>query len=268
MRSRSLSRKLCLEFVFVIACACSATAQLAAPNAAGVAMREVHLTARDVDAEKDFFKRLGGVPVMDGSLQRMTFPGMYVVLEKGDPAGGSIGSIINHFGFEVKDMKEWLPKWQAAGLKIEPMTRPTQLYLRTPDDVRVEILEEPSLATPIAAHHIHFYTQDIPAMQAWYVKMFGAVAGKRAQFETANLPGIELTFASSPTSPAPTKGRALDKIGFEVKDLKGFIAKLEASGIKMDQPYAKVPGMSIAAASFTDPWGTTVELIEELPRAK
>jgi catechol 2,3-dioxygenase-like lactoylglutathione lyase family enzyme len=165
-------------------------------------------------------------------------------------------------------MKEWLPKWQAAGLKIEPMNRPTQLYMRTPDDVRVEVLEEPSLATPIAGHHVHFFTQDIPGMQAWYVKTFGAVAGTRGQFQTANLPGFELTFASSATVPVPTKGRALDRIGFEVKDLKGFLVKLEAEGIKIDRLYAKIPGTSISAAIFTDPWGTTVELTEGLAAAK
>ena len=105
-------------------------------------MGSVHLIVRDIDAERDFFKLLGGVPVVNGTLQMMEFPGMFVILEKGEPSGGSIGSIVNHFGFQVKDMKEWLPKWQAASLKIEPMNRPTQLYMRTPDDVRVEVLEE------------------------------------------------------------------------------------------------------------------------------
>jgi catechol 2,3-dioxygenase-like lactoylglutathione lyase family enzyme len=261
-----------LELFLLIALAAvyvfPASAQLVAPNAAGVAMGEVHLTVKDVKANKEFFKLLGGVPVTNGSLQMIEFPGMFVVLERGEPSGGSIGTIVDHFGFRVKDIKEWLPKWQAAGLKIEPMNRPTQAYLRTPDDVRVEILEEPSLAAPIAGHHIHFYTQDIPAMQAWYVKTFGAVAGKRAQFETANLPGIELTFASSTTAPVPTKGRALDRIGFEVKDLKGFLMKLKAAGIMIDRPYGKIPGTSIAAASFTDPWGVTIELTEGLAAAK
>jgi catechol 2,3-dioxygenase-like lactoylglutathione lyase family enzyme len=263
-----LLTKFWMEIAVLMAVVFPASAQLAAPNAAGVAMGEVHLTVKDVEANKDFFKQLGGVPVENGPLEMVEFPGMFVVLEKGESSGGSVGSIVNHFGFQVKDMKEWLPKWQAAGVKIEPMNRPTQAYLRTPDDVRVEILEEPSLTTPIAGHHIHFYPQDIPAMQAWYVKTFGAVAGKRAQFQTANLPGIELTFASSTEAPAPTKGRVLDKVGFEVKDLKGFVAKLEAAGIKMDRPYGKIAGTSIVAASFTDPWGTTIELTEGLAPKK
>jgi catechol 2,3-dioxygenase-like lactoylglutathione lyase family enzyme len=260
--------KLRLLLGFVLACALSAPAQLVAPNATGVSMGSVHLIVRDIDASRSFFELLGGVPVANGSLLMMEFPGMFVILEKGEPSAGSVGSIVNHFGFHVKDMKEWLPKWQAAGLKIEPATRPTQTYLRSPDDVRIEILEEPSLATPIAAHHIHFFTQDIPGMQAWYVKTFGAVAGMRAQFQAADLPGINLTFTASPTVPVTTKGRALDSIGFEVKDLAGFLAKLQAAGYKIDRPYAKRPKSPVAMAYFTDPWGTYIELTEGLAPPK
>ena len=141
-----------------------------ARNAAGVSMGHIHLTVRDMDAKETFFKLLGGTPVSNGPLRLIEFPGIYVMLRKGEPSGGSVGSTVNHFGFQVRSMKDWLPKWQAAGLRMEPVTRPTQVYLLTPDDIRAEILEEPSLATPIAGHHIHFATQDIPGMQAWYVE--------------------------------------------------------------------------------------------------
>jgi catechol 2,3-dioxygenase-like lactoylglutathione lyase family enzyme len=251
-----------------LACSFPATAQLLAPNAAGVSMGHIHLTVRDMDAEETFFKLLGGTPVSNGPLRLIEFPGLYVMLRKGEPSGGSVGSTVNHFGFQVRSMKDWLPKWQAAGLRMEPVTRPTQVYLLTPDDVRAEILEEPSLATPIAGHHIHFATQDIPGMQAWYAKTFGAVPGKRAQFATADLPGINLTFSSINTAPGTTKGRALDHIGFEVRNLPAFIVKLEAAGEKIDRPYTKVPYSSVAIAFFTDPWGTYIELTEGLAPAK
>jgi catechol 2,3-dioxygenase-like lactoylglutathione lyase family enzyme len=256
--------KLKLLMGLALTCGVSAPAQLLAPNATGISMGAIDLTVRDIDANVSFFKLLGGTPVANGSVNLIEFPGMFVKLQKGDSSAGSTGSIVNHFGFQVRNMQDWLPKWQAAGLKIEPITRPTQAYLRTPDDVRIEILEEPSLATPIAGHHIHFFTQDIPGMQAWYVKTFGAIAGMRGQFQTADLPGINLTFGASPTPTVPTKGRALNSIGFEVKGLRAFLAKLQAAGVMIDEPYAKVPNSSIVKASITDPWGTTIELTEGL----
>ena len=105
-------------------------------------------------------------------------------------------------------------------------------------------------------------------MQAWYVKTFGAAAGTRAQFQTADLPGIDLTFSASPTVPVTTKGRALNSVGFEVKDLAGFLVKLQAAGVKIERPYAKIPKSSVGVAYFTDPWGTYIELTEGLAPAK
>ncbi len=253
-------------FLALFLVALSASAQLV-PGP--VAMGHMHLTVRDLDANQKFFALFGGKPVSNGPLQLIEFPGMYVMLRKAEPSAGSVGSTVNHFGFQVRSMADWLPKWQAAGLTIEPITRPTQVYLHTPDDIRVEVLEVPTLATPIAGHHIHFATQDIPAMQAWYAKIFGAIPGKRAQFEAADLPGVNLTFSSIATPPAPTKGRALDHIGFEVKDLPAFLNKLEAAGIKLDRAYTKVPNTALGIAFFTDPWGTYIELTEGLaPPAK
>jgi catechol 2,3-dioxygenase-like lactoylglutathione lyase family enzyme len=40
--------------------------------------------------------------------------------------------------------------------------------------------EDTSMEVPIANHHIHFYTSSVDDTKAWYVKMFGAKPGKRA----------------------------------------------------------------------------------------
>ena len=65
---------------------------------------------------------------------------------------------------------------------------------------------------------------------------------------------------------APTKGRALDHIGFEVKDLEAFCKKLEAAGVKLDMPYRNIPALSLSIAFLTDPWGTNIELTEGMNR--
>ena len=107
--------------------------------------------------------------------------------------------------------------------------------------------------------------------RGWYAKMFGGVPGKRGTSETATIPGVELAFAALPANAgtlAGTKGRALDHIGFEVRDLEAFTHKLEAKGIKFDMPYRKVEKLGIAIAFFTDPWGTYIELTEGLAQVK
>lgn len=265
------SASVTLLFAFIGSVYAQGPSPLAPANSSGVSMGHMHLTVKDPDAAKNFFVLLGGKAVQNGPLQLIEFPGMYVMLRKGEPTGGSVGSTVNHFGFEVQNMKDWMPKFQAAGIKMEPVTRPTQVYLISADDIRIEVLENQALKTPVAAEHIHF-AGPVTEMQAWYIKNFGAVARKRLQFEAADIPGINLSFSAPPPAmvgaPVTTKGRALDHIGFEVANLQAFIGKLEASGIKMDRPYSKVPNSNVAIAFLTDPWGTYIELTEGIAPLK
>ena len=246
-------------------------AQLAAPNDAGVSMGHVHLVVQDVDAAKKFWIAVGGTSIKFGANEAAKFPGVLILVRKGEPAGGTVGSVINHIGFNVPNMPEALAKWKAAGLKTELGQVPGQCFLFTPDDMtRVEILENKSLTVPIAFHHVHFFVPDsggntaVTEIQSWYVKTFGAKPGKRGPFDAADVPGVNLTFTKSDTPTVPTKGRMLDHIGFEIKDLEGFCKKLEANGVKLDLPFTKRPELGISMAYITDPWGTYIELTEGL----
>ena len=242
--------------------------QLAAPAASGIVMGHLHLAVHDFEAHRRFWAAFGGTPVQNGALQLIQFPGTFVMLRQAEPTAGTVGSTINHFGFLVKSIQEWMPKWQAAGLKMEPITGPARVYLIGPDDVRVEILEDASIDVPLKMHHLHFYLASPIEAQLWYAKTFGAVPGKRGQNEAADLPGVNLTFTKADAPMAGTKGRSLDHIGFEVTNLEAFCRKLEAGGIKLDRPFTRLPNSATAIAFLTDPWGTYIELTENLAPPK
>jgi catechol 2,3-dioxygenase-like lactoylglutathione lyase family enzyme len=249
----------------------SAWAQPYAPNEAGVTMGHWHLNSRDVEANKKIFVGMGGVASSDGPRQRVTFPGVVVNLNLGaadaPPAtAGSIGSVVNHVGFVVKSVPESVAKWKAAGVPVEPGSngRLDQAYVTTPDGLRIEILEDKNQNVPIRNEHVHFFLPEgaIAQSQAWYGKIFGAKASLRNNAPVDDIPGVQLRFNKADVAQAPTKGRVLDHIGFDVVDLPGFIKKLEAAGIKLDRPYAKNEQSGIALAFITDPWGTYIELNE------
>jgi catechol 2,3-dioxygenase-like lactoylglutathione lyase family enzyme len=253
----------------------TARAQLADPGSVGVAMGHVHLAVQDIEATKKFWIAVGGTPASKlGANEVVKFPGVLILIRKAmDPPAGTVGSVVNHIGFLVPNVAATRAKWQAAGLMMEPPNpaNAKQIYVHTPDDlVRIEILEDAMQTVPIKFHHVHFFVADaggtnsVLAMQAWYAKTFGAKPGKRGQFEAADLPGVNLTFAKSDTATVGTKGRALDHIGFEIKDLQAFCKKAEAAGIKLDMPYTPRPDLGIALAFITDPWGTYIELNEGL----
>jgi catechol 2,3-dioxygenase-like lactoylglutathione lyase family enzyme len=239
-------------------------AQLAPPNAMGVSIGHVHINATDVEAQKHFWAQVGGKIVERDKMTLVEFPGMFVPLRKQDPTGGPVGSTLNHFGIQVKDLPGALTKWKADGLTVMPVNNnPNQYFLIGPDAVRLEVIGNPSLTVPFEMHHIHLYVPDTLAAQKWYGDHFGGTPGKRLIFDTVNFPGAELSFSKSEMPQAATKGRTFDHMGFEVKGLDAFVAKLQAAGIKTDAPIRNstlVNGLRIVY--ITDPWGTEIELTE------
>jgi catechol 2,3-dioxygenase-like lactoylglutathione lyase family enzyme len=268
MTTKTLARiAAVLVAAFGILAAVPASAQLAAPNASGVSIGHLHVNASDVDAQVRFWTAVGGQLVQREKLTMMQFPGIYVLLRKQDSSGGTVGSTVNHFGFYVRDFDASVAKWKAAGLTWERANNPTlgQGFLTGPDSLRVEIYENKSISTPMQMHHIHLMVSDPLQAQQWYMKHFGAAAGKRAQYDTANVPGTEITLGKTEMPQAPTKGRSLDHIGFEVKGIDAFVAKLRAAGIRTDgeiRNSANASGLRIVYV--TDPWGTEIEITEGL----
>ena len=263
-----------IALAIVVLCAAPARAQLVDPNQVGVRMGHVHLAVKDVEAQKQFWiSVMGGTLVRNGPLELIQFPGVFIMLRKAEPSGPPAGSIVGHFGFIVKDMPASLARWKAAGIPIEPTENPNEVYLVAPDGIRLEVYGEPALPTPVSMNHIHFYPVDIPAIKAWYVQAFGANPGRRPciacvsaprMIEADDLPGVNLSFSPGTMPPLPTKGRSLDHIGFEVKDLDAFVASLEAKGIHIEAPVRQVPDTKLRIAFLTDPWGTYIELTEGL----
>jgi lactoylglutathione lyase len=137
-----------------------------------------------------------------------------------------------------------------------------------PDETKVELVENKAATAPAALHHVHFATQQVDDMKAWYVKVFGASPGMRGSFQAADLPGVNLTYSPSPDAVIGTQGRSLDHIGFEVKNLEAFCKKLESMGIKLERPYTPVPALNIGIAFIRDPWGTYIELTDGLDKVQ
>lgn len=258
-------------FALAVLTTISAWGQLAPPNNTGVTMGHIHLAVKDVPAQERFWtEMMGGSAVKNGPLSMIEFPGVFIVLRQAEPTAPPAGSIVDHFGFVWRDLPAALAKWKANKVEIEQATNPNQGYVHAPDGIRVEFFGDPSLSVPVQMNHIHFYPTDIPAMQAWYAKIFGGVPGKRPRVATPgwidcdDLPGVNLSFSQKDIALAPTKGRSLDHIGFEVKDLQEFAKKLEAQGIKFDAPVRQLPNSKTKVVFLTDPWGTYIELTEGL----
>src|ERR1700685_1205173 len=144
-----------------------AMAQLAAPNSTGGAMGHIPLYVKDIAAEQQFFEALGGKHVMNEKLEMVQFPGVFIVFRKADNEGGTVGSTVNHFGFFMKSVPDTVAKMKAAGYKVEQTNNPGQAFVTGPQDIRVELYEDATMAGPVRMHHVHLFVPDPKEAQAW-----------------------------------------------------------------------------------------------------
>ena len=263
----------------------AASAQLTATSDRPVIYGHHHVNVTNLDEHRKFWlDTLGGTPVTLGNLEVVKFTNVLVILTEQEPSGGTKGTTVNHIGFTVPSLRATLDKVQAAGYPVVSKEEVPSTYVvsdgiaynavqdahlafvMAPDDVKIEFTEDPAQSTPAKLHHIHFATQEVAEMKAWYVKTFGATPGMRGNFQAADLPGVNLTYSSSDSTLAGTRGRSLDHIGFEIDGLEAFCKKLESQGVSFDMPYTEIESLGIAIAFFTDPFGTYIELTEGLDK--
>ncbi|MCB9384499.1 MAG: VOC family protein [Bryobacterales bacterium] len=267
-----------------LSAAIPASAQLPPPSAGRIVMGHHHFNVSDVEAQKHFWVDLLGAEAISlGKMTVIKVPNGLIALTPKAPTGGSRGTTINHVGFQVPDVKATVAKLKAAGVPIVTkqevaggratddvfytQTQDTFLaFVLAPDDIKVELMQNPKVDGPIVNHHTHFAAPDVPAMQKWYADMFGAKPMVRGQFQAADLPGVNLTFSPAVGGEVGTKGRAIDHTGFEVRGLEQFCKELEAKGVKFDIPFREVPALGLKIAFLTDPWGTYLELTEGLDK--
>jgi catechol 2,3-dioxygenase-like lactoylglutathione lyase family enzyme len=259
-------------------------------NDAPVVVSHYHLNVTRIEDHKKFWvDTLGGTAIQFGPerIDVIKFPGVLLFLRVQPPSGPTRGTTFDHIGFAVPSVPTMAAKAVAAGYALtvgrEPgpgqtVSPPTAgnygmfAYLVGPDGVKIELVTNSDRnGPPIVHHHVHFTNKHYVEMQQWYMKALDATLrpGQTDFFIGADLPGVGYMLNFFRWEPAEnlngTAGRAVDHIGFEVKNLEEFCKKLEAKGIALSATYRKDPSLgNIGTARITDPWGTSIELTEGL----
>ncbi len=260
--------RLLLTTVALLSLVSPGYAQLAMPNEAGLTYGHVHLNVSDVEFHKQVWvEHFGGVVSEKGSAVAVRLPGFLVALSAREPTGGSQGSVMDHFGFKVRNLAKFLAKWRAAGYSVDSEFTGAEgqlnAYVTMPDDVRVELQEDQMLQVEISGYHIHFFTPEYEELLAWYLDVFGLELRPRGRIQsTTNVPGMNLSFGNARGEVVPTRGRAIDHIGFELDDLEAFCEQLKEKGIEFDVEYREIDSIELKIAFITDPSGVYIELTE------
>lgn len=263
----------------------TASAQLAPQSERGVSIAAVHLEVRDPETHARIWREAFGVPeVQLGSVRMVKLPGVFLILERGEPTAGSDGATVDHEGFLVPSYESVKALFVARGFPITLENADNrQVTFEFPDGVKFEFSEAEGLTVPIAHHHIHFFVTDAEALRDWYARLFGGIASTRNQFLSVIFPGDGLfsgagacrqpsgdfrcpriDFASTGRGRATNTGRSLARIGLEVRGLDALVTRLQADGVPVEVAPHDVPGLGLRRAVIVDPVGTRVELTEGL----
>ncbi len=268
MIQRLLTAAGCLTLL--AATAAPLSAQLAAPNAAGVSLGAVYFTVPDVEKHKKIWvDNFGATPTMVGKTEMLKLSGVFIVLTKGTPE--MVPGLVDHLGIWAKDLDPIRAKLTAAGIP----TMPKAQFINLPDGVKLEFIDDPNGPDTPAAQHIHYFIGPMPTgpeARAWYMKEFGAAeAGRRngaipsALFTPADK-WISLDFTGARgggAAPTSNKGKVLDRFALEVRGIDAFVKKLEADGVKITRPVS-TNADGLKTAMIVDVVGNDVELIEGL----
>jgi catechol 2,3-dioxygenase-like lactoylglutathione lyase family enzyme len=259
--------------------------------AAPVRVGHYHLNVTSIDEHRRFWvDTLGGSPARVGSVDAVAFGDVFLFLRQQKPSGPTRGTTFDHIGLAVPDVPAFTKAVVArgyqltAGREVPGQAPPAQgaaavygrfSYLLGPDGVKVELVTNMAPNPPaIVHHHVHFVNPQYVDMGRWYMNVLDATErpGTTDFFFGADLPaiGYMLNFFrwEMPEALTATAGRAVDHVGFEVRELEAFTKRLEAKGVALAAPYRRDPALNgVATVSLVDPWGTSIELTEGLDKA-
>ena len=257
--------------------------QLASFNADGLTYGHVHLNVSDMERHKDIWvNHFGGRVVEKGRnaegnpiLTAVVLHNMLVALSPRDPSMPSNDTVMDHFGFKVRNMDKFLANWEADGLPVTTEAAgfggrtflgaegQISAFVGLPGGARVELQEDQGLRAEVTGYHISFSTEGFEDLLAWYTDVFGLEVRPRGRIATTtNVPGMNLSFGGAQGDRAATQGTAIDHIGFEIDGLEAFCRRLEAMGIEFQVPYREVPAIDLNIAFIIDPRGVRIELTE------
>ena len=179
--------------------------------------------------------------------------------------GSTQGTGVNHIGFSYPDLTAKMAELEAVGVRgsgVRLQRFPDGSTLRDvpglfklgfifdPWGTRIELVEDVDY---LGFHHIHLSATDPAATLAWYQDMFG---GEPASLK-GRLDGLlfgdvwVLVSEHGEGTPATTRGRALDHIGFVVPDLDAAAADMRRKGVVFqEEPAVPEGGRTSAQRAF------------------
>jgi catechol 2,3-dioxygenase-like lactoylglutathione lyase family enzyme len=110
-------------------------------------------------------------------------------------------------------------------------------------------------------HHVHLNAPDPAAAARWYVENFDGQTTKVGIFQAVGYGKVSILFFKGKENGPPSKGSAVDHIGFSYKDIEAKLKTLAAANVEIVSPIQQEG--PIKYAFVKDPWGTLIEVVQD-----
>jgi len=230
----------------------------------------VHLLASDTTAAAEWYAKHfdGKAAKMGRSMDMVTFGDKTFLFSKGKKNfKGSVGTVLDHIGFSVKDVDAKMTELKAAGIKVllDPLKIEsadlTIAFVEDPWGTKIEILDD---TDPPGFHHVHLEVADPDAAVEWFIKVLGAKdTGQYKNLVASVRYGDIWVLISKPRGNAkrvPSDGRSFDHFGVNYPDLDAAAEEIKEKGVKFTlEPR---PFGAAKIAFIEGPEGVKLELVQ------
>ena len=237
-----------------------------------VAYDHVHLAVSEPEkAEAWYMANLNGqVGENPGRLaferwsNRAPLPIQFIFL-KADNAAPSEGSVIDSVGFAVTGIEAKVAALRTAGATVtQPVETIQGLWKHAlvvdPWGVKIELVESGERG---GFHHITLRVANPEDSIAWYRHSFGGERTKIGGRLDAVKYGNTYLIVTKGQSAAPSRGHAIDHLGFGPRSIDMTAADLKGKGVTFTaEPAAKPNQFGHRTAYVEDPSGVRIELVE------
>lgn len=248
------------------------TTAASAAGQAGVPYDHVHLAVADPEkAEAWYTANLNGnVGENPGRVafepwtNRAPLPIQFIFL-KAEDGKPSDGSVIDSVGFLVQGLEAKVKALQAAGATLrQPVESAPGLgkhaVVVDPWGTKIELVE--SRDRP-GFHHVTLRVSNPEESISWYVRSFG---GERTtlggRLDAVKYGGTYLIVMKGDAT-TPSRGHAIDHLGFGPRSIDATAADLKAKGVNFTaEPAPKPNQFGHRTAYVEDPSGVRIELVE------